>query len=263
MPINVVLILETFVAFVVALVIHECAHTGAAWLLGDSTPVRAGRLSLNPARHMAPIGTLVAAVLAFWPTYAGIGWGKPVRLDSSRLRGGPDLGIMLVAVAGPIVSFLVGLGILLGIQFVPGYSRLATYTSALGSPCPASVFAVSFGRSLEQCLAPVQGAWVLRLEQFVIILGVTSLVLALINLIPLYPLDGYQVVFALLPNDPAVTWRRWEPYMEAALLIIFFVIPIILRFVGISLDPATIFQGVALTIAERVAGPAVFLMSFL
>ena len=259
MPINVVLIVETFIAFVIALTIHECAHTCAAWLLGDSTPVRAGRLSLNPVRHMAPIGTLVAAVLAFWPTYAGIGWGKPVRLDSSRLRAGPDLGIMLVAIAGPIVSFLVGLGILLGIQFVPGYDRLAAYTSSLGSPCAF----VQFGQGLEHCLAPVQAAWVLRLEQFVLILGVTSLLLALINLIPLYPLDFYQVVFALLPNDPAVTWRRWEPYMEAFLLIIFFVVPILLRFVGIGLDPATLFQYAAMTIAERLTGPAILIINFL
>jgi Zn-dependent protease len=261
MPINAVLIVETFIAFLIALTIHESAHAGAAWLLGDNTPVKAGRLSLNPLRHMAPIGTLVGAVLAFWPTYAGIGWGKPVRLDSSRLRGGADLGIMLVAVAGPIVSFLVGLGILLGIQFVPGYDRLALYTSALGSPCPATVLAI--GRGLEECLALVQGAWVLRLEQFAIVLGVTSLLLALINLIPLYPLDGYQVVFALLPNDPAVTWRRWEPYMEATLLIIFFVIPILLRYVGVNIDPATIFQGWALNIAERIAGPAVLLVGLL
>ncbi|HEV7129751.1 MAG TPA: site-2 protease family protein [Ktedonobacterales bacterium] len=261
MPINVVLILETFVAFVIALTLHECGHAAVALLLGDSSPARDGRLALNPVRHMAPIGTLVAAVLSFFPTYAGIGWGKPMRLDSSRLRGGPDLGIMLVALAGPIVSALVGLGILLGIQFVPGYQRLNLYATSLGSPC--SIFAGKFGQSLEQCLAPVQGAWVLRLEQFAILVGVTSLLLALVNLIPLYPLDGYQVVFALLPNNPAVTWRRWEPYMEATLLIIFFAIPVLLRFIGVFFDPATLFQGLALAIAARVAGPAIFLMNLL
>jgi Zn-dependent protease len=239
---NVVLIIETFAAFLIAVTIHECAHAGMAQVLGDSTPSSEGRLSLSPARHVAPIGTLVAVVLSF--SYAGIGWGRPVRIDSLRMRVGPNAGIILVALAGPFANMLVGLGLAIGVTFIPGYTDLARYMDASTGACPVATGSI-VGKHLESCLSVVQGAYMLRIEQFIIALAVTNVLIALINIIPLYPLDMYKVVFALLPNDQAVAWRRWEPYMEAIVLGVFFVVPVLFGFVRISVDPASIFLSFA------------------
>ncbi|HKB49069.1 MAG TPA: site-2 protease family protein, partial [Ktedonobacterales bacterium] len=64
-----------------------------------------------------------------------------------------------------------------------------------------------------------------RIEQFLFAFAVTNIVLALVNLIPLHPLDGYRVLFALLPNESAIAYRSYESYMEFSLLVLFFVLP--------------------------------------
>lgn len=250
MGINAIVIVEAFLAFIVAVTIHEAAHAGTAALLGDSGPVAAGRLSFSPRRQMATIGTIVAVVFAFGSggfTSGGLGWGRPVDVDARRLRVGANLGVILVALAGPVVNALVGVGILFGLRAMPGFGSLdETY-----SRCGAFV-----GQSLQQCLAPAQSAPVLRVEQFLFALAVASLALALINLIPLHPLDGYKIVFALLPTRPALRWRSYEPYMELMLLVIFFVIPVILSMVRIPMTPPGLFfLDAASSIANTIAGP--------
>ncbi len=252
---NVIAIIETFAAFVIAIVIHESGHAGMAKVLGDSSPASAGRLSLNPARHLAPIGTVVAVVLSFAPIYAGIGWGKPVRVDALRMRVGPNLGIILVALAGPVANLVLGLAFAMGVTFIPGFYRLTNTLTAITNPatgrCPSPIF----GQALEHCLADIQPAYLLRIEQFLIILALTNIVIAFINVIPLHPLDGYNVLFALLPNDQAVALRRWEPNMEAIVLVLFFVIPVLFRFLGLSVEPASFFRGLAGAVVVRIIGP--------
>jgi Zn-dependent protease len=239
--INVVLVLETLLAFVIVITLHESAHAAVAALLGDSMAVSDGRLSVNPARHIVPLGLLVAGVLSFAPTYTGVGWGKPVRYDSTRLRVGPNVGTILVALAGPVLNLLMGVAIALGLRFVPGYSQLASATELSTGRCSLSLS----GQELEHCLAILQPAWVLRLEQFAIVLALTSLVVAMVNVLPLYPFDGYKVLFALLPSPQAVAYRRWEPYMEAIVLAIFFVLPFLLGLIGIPFSPAVFLRSLA------------------
>jgi Zn-dependent protease len=240
--INVALVLETLLAFVIVITLHESAHAAMAALLGDSMAVGDGRLSVNPARHIAPLGLLVAGVLSFAPTYTGIGWGKPVRYDSTRLRVGPNVGTVLVALAGPVLNLLVGLAIALGLRYIPGYTHLARATDLGTGSC--SLLSYS-GQKLESCLALVQPAYALRLEQFAIVLALTSFVIALVNVLPLYPFDGYKVLFALLPSPQAVAYRRWEPYMEAIVLAIFFVLPFLLGLLGIGFSPAVALRELA------------------
>lgn len=257
MSINVVLIIETFVAFIVALSFHECGHAAMAALLGDGMATSEGRLSLNPRRHLAPIGTMVAAVLSF--SHAGIGWGRPVRFDSTRLRVGPNVGTILVAVAGPVVNVILGLGIAAGLRYVPGYGLLNAAVDPTTGRCSwaNAIFDTRYqGRGMEQCLAAVQAPYVLRIEQFAMILAVTSIAVALINILPLHPLDGYKVLFALLPSPQAVRLRRWEPHMEAILLVLFFVVPIILQWIQIDFNPGTIFWQFADSIAVNLGGQA-------
>jgi Zn-dependent protease len=251
--INVALVLETFVAFLIVITLHESAHAAMAALLGDTMAVSDGRLSLNPARQLAPLGTLVAAVLAFAPSYIGIGWGKPVRVDSTRLRVGPNVGTILVALAGPLLNLIVGVAIAVGLRCVPGYTKLAAATDLGTGKCTLLNYG---GRELETCLAAAQSAsaGVLRLEQFAIVLALTSIVVALVNVLPLYPLDAYKVVFAFLPSPQAVTYRRWEPYMEAIVLVIFFVLPYVLGLLGIGFSPAIAFRAIANSIFVGIAG---------
>ena len=256
--INVVLVLETLLAFVIVITLHESAHAAAAALLGDSMPSSDGRLSLNPVRQIAPLGLLVAGVLSFSPTYAGVGWGKPVRYDSTRLRVGPNAGTILVALAGPVFNLLVGVAIALGLHVVPGYSRLTIATEPTTGQC--SVFGYG-GQLLEHCLAAVQPAWVLRLEQFAIVLAITSFVIALVNVLPLYPFDGYKVLFALLPSPQAVAYRRWEPYMEVIVLAIFFVLPFLLQLLGIGFSPAIFLRELADLLFVRLSGGVGFLFA--
>lgn len=258
--INVVLVVETFAAFLIALTLHDWGHTFAAALLGDDTLADEGLFSPNPLRHVVPVGAFVAAVLSF--SYAGIGWGKPARVDSARLRGGPDFGAVLVAISGPFVNLGIGLLILVGTTYVPGFDRLPNFIDSSSGPCPVYT-GFFFGKQLQGCLIHVQPGYILRLEQFAIVLAVTNILIALVNVLPLHPLDGYRVLYALLPGNPAMRLRRWEPYMEGILLIIFFVVPLILSLAGIPFNPASIFVFFANDIAAQIAGPAVLLAQLL
>lgn len=253
--INVIAVVETFIAFVIAIAIHECGHAGMAKVLGDSSPESAGRLSINPARHLAPIGTLVAMVLSFWPIYAAIGWGKPVRVDALRMRVGPNLGIILVALAGPAFNLLIGAALAVSVNLIPGYYRLTHILTEVGNPATGECSIIRPPHELQGCLATYQPGYLLRIEQFLIILAIANIVIAFINVIPLHPLDGYNVLFALLPNDQAVSFRRWEPNMEAIVLVLFFVIPYLFRILNLPFEePASFFNGLATDMVIKIAG---------
>ena len=88
------LLMIVIVAFVVAITIHEASHALAATWLGDDLPRHQGRLTLNPMRHLDPLGTIMIAIASF-------GWGRPVLVNPYRLRFGVNRGMALVALAGP------------------------------------------------------------------------------------------------------------------------------------------------------------------
>lgn len=249
---NTIVIAETFLAFVIAVTLHEAAHAAMAFLLGDGTPRSEGRLSANPRRQMATIGTIVAITLSFGAggLPAGLGWGKPVEVDSRKMRVGPDVGIFLVALAGPAFSLVMGLLFSIILHFFPHYIAL----NDLATRCVSDA---GFGSTLQQCLAHAQPVWQLRVEQFLFLLAATNILLALVNLIPLYPLDGYHLLFALLPNDPAVRFRDFRPFMELVLLIVFFLIPYLLAYVHLEfLNPGYWLTSWSVDLASRVAGAA-------
>lgn len=233
--INIIVSVETFVAFIIAITIHEASHAGMAALLGDSTPSSDGRLSLSPRRQMAIIGTIVAIVYSLSASLPiGLGWGKPVDLDARRMRVNPNVGMILVAIAGPLVNLGIGLGLAALLQVAPGYQSLGHALTT-----PINCLGQGGGQALQACLAQnsAQPIYLLRIEQFVFAFAVTNIVLALLNIIPLHPLDGYQVLYALLPTTQAVGLRKFEPYMELILLVIFFVVPRVFALLGADVNP--------------------------
>lgn len=242
---NVIVIVEAFIALVIALTLHEWAHAIIATALGDSTPSTEGRLSLSPRRHMTIIGTIVAIVYAFHGF--GLGWGRPISVDARRMRVNPNLGSILVAIAGPLVSLLIGIGAAVLLTLTPGYHTL----SLAADRCVMQ----PGGALLQMCLThnSTQPAYLLRIEQFVFIFAIANIILALINIIPLQPLDGYHVLYAILPSHEAVAMRKYEPYMELMLLVLFFVLPRVLAFLGIGFDPGDFFAFYAKTIASHFA----------
>lgn len=253
-----IFMIETFVAFVLAIGLHEAAHAGMAALLGDSTPVSKGRLSLNPLRQMSAIGTIVAIVHCLVGQPAGLGWGKPLDVDARRLRVGPNIGLILVALAGPLLNLVLGLGVAFLVTLIPGYNHLG---STFFNNCLNQVHDTA--RSLEICLAGAQPAYWLRIEQFAMAFAVTNVSIALLNIIPLHPLDGYKVLFALLPSRQAIAYRNLEPYMEFFLLILLFLVPYILSILSISFSPGIWLIDRAYDLVQLVATDIVRLYLFL
>ncbi len=238
---NVIVMVETFVAFVLAVSIHGAVQARVATMLGDSTARLRGRLSVLPQRQLSAIGVIVGIVFSVGSQGAGIGCGKPLEIDARKLRIGPNFGTIVVALSGLVFSALLGAVILLLFNVLPNSAALSTQASACLSPARSLTGGgLLIGSSLQGCVHALPG-WALRLEQFFFIFGLTNLAVAILNIIPLHPLDGYHVLFALLPARQAIGWRNFAPWMELILLVIFFVIPVILQFLNIGFSPAQTF----------------------
>ena len=231
---NVILMVETFVAFILAVTIHGAAQARMATLLGDTTPRLRGRLSLFPQQHLSAIGIIAGIVFSVTTVGAGIGWGKPLEIDARKLRIGPNIGTIVVALSGLVFNALLGVAILLLFNLLPNINTFAHQANVC-------VNGGLSGGDLQGCVQSVPG-WALRIEQFFFIFALTNIAVAILNIIPLHPLDGYHVLFALLPNRQAIGWRNFAPWGELLLLVIFFVIPVILQFLNISFSPAESFH---------------------
>lgn len=164
------------VALVVGITFHEFSHAFVADALGDHRPRAMGRVSLNPVRHIDPVGAIVFAL-------AGFGWGRPVPVNVYALRPG-RIGMALVAAAGPLANVAVAV-------------------------VAAVVYRVLDVGGLSGLGLQVTGAIVFF-----------NLVLAILNLIPIPPLDGYNVVLAFAPPRLAFTIQRYAPYGILVLLLL-------------------------------------------
>jgi len=165
-----------------AITLHEAAHGYVARLFGDPTAYQAGRISLNPARHIDPIGTLLVpvAILLAAKLLGGpallFGWAKPVPVDFSRLRR-PKQDMLWVALAGPGANFFMAI---LWALFLRLFIALEIHENFW----------------LQMGMAGVN----------------VNLVLMALNLLPILPLDGGRIAFSLLPNRWAWQYSRLEPY---------------------------------------------------
>ena len=188
------LICIAFIPMVFAITIHECMHGYIALRFGDTTAERAGRISLNPIRHIDPIGTilvpfgilLLSGLTGSQPLL--FGWAKPVPVDFSALRN-PKRDMLWVAAAGPASNIIMAA--------IWGYV--------------AQYFPVNLG---------ILSVFISEMSAYGIIINLS---LAAINLLPLPPLDGGRIVTSLLPTALAIPYARLEPYGFPILLILFLI----------------------------------------
>lgn len=201
---------------------HEVAHGWMALRLGDRTAMMLGRLTLNPVRHIDPIGTvLVPAVLLALGGFV-FGWAKPVPVTWENLRH-PKRDMALVALAGPMANLLMAF----------------LWLGALGA-----------GMRLQGAAPPVAEPLIYMAAAGIFINGI----LMVLNLLPLPPLDGSRIVSSLLPGPLSWQYNRLEPYGLIILLVLFFtqvlqkiLWPLLIGFFGIvfffSEQSAAYFEG--------------------
>lgn len=174
----------------IAITFHEFAHAFVADKLGDDTPRRQGRLSLNPLAHLDPYG-------AFLMLFAGFGWGKPVQVNPNNFRRTISIkkGNAIVSAAGPVMNLILAIifSIILGLLYKFNVLSLSlTATTTFGSVISTMlIYAITMNVGL-----------------------------CVFNLIPLPPLDGSKILLALLPTKA----QEWYESHERMLYIIFLII---------------------------------------
>lgn len=173
------------IIFGVILPIHEFAHAYAAYKLGDPTAKYAGRLTLNPISHLDFWGALIFFITK------GIGWGKPVPVNTYNLKH--KRGEMIVSLAGPLSNFLLAAVLTLVVAFLPE----AYYVKTMGPTAQISAY-----------------------ELLSMTIGI-SITLGIFNLIPIPPLDGSKILFDFLPPAYENFRRNLESYGPIILLIFF------------------------------------------
>lgn len=184
------------IPLIIAIVFHEVAHGYVARLLGDPTAASLGRLTLNPVRHVDPIGT-VAVPLALALLHAPIfGWAKPVPVDASQMNN-PRRDMAIVALAGPatnlILALLTAIVIGIGISWSGG-----------SPPTPATA-----------------GFLTTNLINFLLI----NVFLAIFNLLPVPPFDGGHVVEAILPRRWAIEFAKLHRIAFPVMLFLLVLLP--------------------------------------
>lgn len=179
--------------FIVLLTFHEWGHAKSAYMLGDSTAHSQGRMSLNPAVHIDPIGTILLPLLGTFFGSTFFGWAKPVPVNPFNLKD-PRRDVMLIAAAGPFMNIVLTFAIL-------AIARLSEVV--FNFPQPGSVMHAEIARQ-----------WVR--------MGLISVFLAAFNMLPLYPLDGFSVVRGLLPARAARQWENLSPYGMPILMCLIF-----------------------------------------
>ena len=160
------------VAALFAIILHEIAHGLVSTWLGDPTPKRQGRLSLNPLKHLDPIGTLC---LIFFH----VGWAKPVVVNPDYYKN-KKRGMALVALAGPLMNFLLAI---FSIIIMAIFVKVNAYSNVL-----------------------------IIIYNFLLYFSVINLGLGLFNLIPIPPLDGSRILGAFLKDDTDEQYMKYERY---------------------------------------------------
>lgn len=173
---------------VFAITLHEAAHGYVAKHFGDTTAYMLGRVSLNPLRHIDPVGTVLIPLLTMFLGGILFGWAKPVPVNFGYLRN-PKKDMLWVALAGPAANLAMALGWAIVMK--------------LGNMMAGNPF------SLPMALMGMAGINI-------------NVVLMVLNLLPLPPLDGGRIAVSLLPNRLAYQYSKVEPYGMVILVVLMF-----------------------------------------
>jgi Zn-dependent protease len=166
-----------FVVLIPSIILHEISHGWVALAFGDDTAKRAGRLNLNPVRHVDPVGTLLVPAILSLSGIGAYGWAKPVPVNANRLRS-PRNHVVIVSLVGPLTNF--ALAALLGVIFhetLPATGNIPLYS------------------------------------KFLFYGGIANIVLGVFNLIPCPPLDGAAVLERLLPARLLPRYYEIQPFL--------------------------------------------------
>lgn len=184
---NIATVIARVIVLLVAFTVHELAHAITADRMGDPTPRRMGRITLNPLAHLDPIGSIMLVI-------AGFGWAKPVMVQPANLRGNPRTSMAIVAAAGPLSNLALAFLFALPVRF--GFVELSQATGVI----------------------PTVGA---LFFEFIFI----NLLLLFFNLIPIPPLDGYKILTGVLPPEMSFRLRPLEQYGFLILIVAVFLLP--------------------------------------
>ena len=177
-----------------SIAVHEVAHGYVSYMLGDPTAKRLGRLSLNPIKHLDPIGTVCLL-------FCGFGWARPVPVDP-RYYKEPKKGMAVTALAGPAVNLLIGAVTTVNLSILVWLWESGLY----------SVFPVIRYMSADTYFMATNAAYILLYY---------NLLLAVFNLLPVPPLDGSRLLLAFLPSKQYFSVMRYEKLM---MLVMFFLL---------------------------------------
>ena len=189
--------------FIILLTFHEWAHAKSANMLGDPTAKDLGRMSLNPAVHIDPIGTLILPLIGSLMGGGFFGWAKPVPVDPYNLRS-PRRDLMLIAGAGPFMNIVL---------------TFAIFFLIAGLKLVFDIFD----------LKTDHGDIYVQIYFFLNTSAQISVFLAVFNMLPLFPLDGFSVVNGLLTERASREFSKLAPYgmpILMALIFLPFVLPI-------------------------------------
>lgn len=184
------ILLISLAGIIIAITVHEFAHAYVADRLGDPTPGLMGRLTLNPLAHLDLLGTLMIIFVHF-------GWGKPVQFDPFNLRN-PRRDSAFISLAGPVSNLLLAalcsvvLRIILNFSVLPGSGTM--------------FILMGFGIFLLEAVVRI------------------NVILAIFNLIPIHPLDGFKIVEGLLPQEYADQWHELQQY--GMIFLILLIVPL-------------------------------------
>jgi Zn-dependent protease len=182
-------IVIAIIVLIIAITIHEFAHAKFADLAGDPTPRYYGRVTLNPLKHLDPMGTILMVMTVM--SGFGIGWGRPVLVDPRKMRN-PRWDHFISVAAGPLSNLLQAAVYAVGFRFLDSTGQL-TMTSS-GMPAPMVMF---------------------------VLLGVlVNISLFLFNLLPIGPLDGHWLVGAFLPDRIRDRWYLWSRTTGSIILLV-------------------------------------------
>ena len=202
------------IPIIIAITFHEAAHGYVALYFGDDTAKKAGRLTLNPLKHIDLFGTILLPLFLFIYTGSAFGWAKPVPVTFSRLND-PRWDMGFVAAAGPAMNLILAL-----------VSALAWRLAASSGATTQSLVMSLLDQSLT-----------------------LNVILAVFNLLPIPPLDGSKIVAPLLPQALARPYLALERFGMLILILILIVVPIVAAQSGIAFN---LFQTFVLEPADDV-----------